>query len=153
MLWFGYVLMSEVAAKLWGWVCRSVRGLSLVKGRIHAVWVRQSSVYIMRLGFQVAVDSSCCCRVVGSGCVLWQGFSIGWFRDWLYCNGDCFMDPVWKCMKRGPWMIVGPHLRTGKHIGQYKSKGVVAPFQEQLENEWRLEPSVGQHLRTSKWND
>jgi len=26
-------------------------------------------------------------------------------------------------MKRGPWMIVGQHLRTGKHIDQYKSQG------------------------------
>ena len=158
MLWSGYVLMSEIAAKLWGWICRSVLGLSLVKARIHADWFHPSTVYSYDIWscywIWLLLQSYVVCSVFWWLCC-WQGFSIGWFRDWwcrLYCNGDCFMDPVWKCMKRGPWMIVGRHLRTGKHIGQYKSQGVVAPFQEQLENEWRLEPSVGQRLRTSKWN-
>jgi len=83
MIWVW--LMSGTTAKLWVSICRSVRGLALVKVRMYASLILHSSVYIMRYDIWscswiwLLLQSS----VVYS--VFWfQWFSIGWFKDWWW---------------------------------------------------------------------
>ena len=64
--------------------------------------------------------------------------------------------PVWKFMKRGPWreregrslLQVGAYLLVNI-LASTRARGLELPSC-QLENEWRLKPSVGRGLRASK---
>jgi len=79
MIWVW--LMSEIAAKSWLNIYRSVRGLDLVKARMYAGLIHCCSIYIMKYDVWscswvwLLLQSSVVCSVFWWLCC-WQGFSV-----------------------------------------------------------------------------
>jgi hypothetical protein len=132
--------MTDVwySCKLIEIIFRSVRGLALIKARIHAGLIHRSSVYIVNLNIWrlqmdlMVITEFCVCSLFWW--LLLTGFQ--WFRVWwLFWASMIVMGPVWKLDEKWPYRLC------------------VVLQCIQSENWWNVVPGgekiVGKHLRTS----